>query len=367
LKIIEVTNVDFSLRHFLLPTMRGARARGHEVIGVCAEGRLADEARAEGFRVAAVPFERRLSPGANWRALRALVRLFREERPDLVHAHMPISGFLARLAARIAGVPRVAYTCHGFLHNQPGGPVRRLAGLAMELAGARFTHVWTCVSSSDAADARRRHIWRDPVVVGNGRDPAVFRPDPAARARIRGELGVPHDAVVVVAVSRLVRDKGYAELAAAMRDVPGATLWVVGERLAGDRGEDVAAMLDEAGLGARLRRLGYRRDVASVLAASDIFVLPSHHEALPMSVIEAMLTGLPVVASDINGPREQVEDGRTGLLVPARQPVPLAAALSRLAGDPALRATMGEAGRMRAMALYDEAKVVGRLLDLLGL
>jgi glycosyltransferase involved in cell wall biosynthesis len=367
MKVVEVTNVDFSLRHFLLPTMRGARARGHEVIGVCADGALLDEVRAEGFRVEPVPFERRLSPAGNWRALMALVHLLRAEKPDLVHAHMPISGFLARVAARIAGVPRVAYTCHGFLFNQPGGVARRGAGLAMEFVGARFTDVFTTVSTSDAGDARRLHIWRDPVVVGNGRDPAVFRPDSVARARIRGELVTPDDALVVVAVSRLVGDKGYAELAAAMRDVPDAMLWVVGERLASDRGEDIAAMLDAAGLGARLRRLGYRRDVSAVLAASDIFVLPSYHEALPMSVIEAMLTGLPVVATDINGPREQVEEGRTGLLVAPRQMPPLAAALQRLTGDPALRAAMGAAGRSRAMALYDEAKVVGRLLDLLSL
>jgi glycosyltransferase involved in cell wall biosynthesis len=367
MKIVEITNVDFSLRHFLLPLMRGARARGHEVIGVCAEGALLEEVRAEGFRVEAVPFQRRLSPAGNWRALRALVRLLRAEKPDLVHAHMPISGFLGRLAARIAGVPTVAYTCHGFLFNQPGGAVRRGAGLAMEFLGARFTDIFTTVSTSDAADARRLHIWRDPVIVGNGRDPAVFRPDPAARARLRAELDTPDDAVVVVAVSRLVGDKGYAELAAAMRDVPGAILWVVGERLASDRGEDIAAMLDAAGLGKRLRRLGYRRDVQSVLAAADIFALPSYHEALPMSVIEAMLTGLPVVATDINGPREQVEHGTTGLLVAARQSAPLAAALARLANDPALRAAMGAAGRTRAMALYDESRVVGRLLDLLGL
>ena len=86
-----------------------------------------------------------------------------------------------------------------------------------------------------------------------------------------------------------------------MRDVPDAELWVVGERLESDRGEDIAALLDAAGLGPRLRRLGYRSDVAAVLAAADIFVLPSYYEGLPMSVIEAMLTGLPVVASDMPG------------------------------------------------------------------
>ncbi len=127
------------------------------------------------------------------------------------------------------------------------------------------------------------------------------------------------------------------------------------------------ALLDAAGLGPRLRRLGYRADVAAVMAAADIFTLPSYFEGLPMSVMEAMLCGLPVVASDIPGPREQVAEGVTGLLVPAHASEPLGAALARLAGDPALRAAMGAAGRARAEERFDEAKVVARTLDLLGL
>jgi glycosyltransferase involved in cell wall biosynthesis len=367
MKVIELTNVDFSLRHFLLPLMRGVRARGHEVIGVCAEGQLLDTVRDEGFRVIGLPFVRRVSPLAHLRALYALVQLFRAERPDLVHAHMPISGFLARVAARITGVPRVAYTCHGFLFNQPGPWPRRFAGLAMEWIGGRLTDVFMTVSGAEAADARRLGICRAAVPVGNGRDPRRFRPDPASRARIRRELGTPEERVVVVVVSRLVRHKGYPELAAAMRAVPEAELWVVGERLASDRGDDMAALLASAGLGARLRLLGYRHDVAAVLAAADIFTLPSYFEALPMSVIEAMLTGLPVVATEINGPREQVVVGATGLLVPPHKVAPLAAALARLVGDKALRAAMGAAARERACALYDEARVVSHTLDLLGL
>jgi glycosyltransferase involved in cell wall biosynthesis len=366
MKIIEVTNVDFSLRHFLLPLMRGVRARGHEVIGVSADGPLLDVARAEGFRVVPLPLARSLSPRAQWRAFRALLALFRAERPDMVHAHMPISGFLARLAARVAGVPRVAYTGHGFLFNQPGPLPRRAASLAMEWFGGRFTDVYLTVSRDEAADARRFGLHRRAEAAGNGRDPARFHPDPAARARIRATLGVPEDRVVVIAVSRLVRHKGYPELLAAMRDVD-AELWVAGERLPSDHGEDMEPHFAGCGLGARLRRLGYREDVPALLAAADIFVLPSHFEGLPMSVIEAMLSSLPVVATNIRGPREQVIDGTTGLLVPARQVAPLAAALRRLAEDPGLRARMGAAGRARALDLYDEGRVVGRTLDLLGL
>ncbi len=346
--------------------MRGIRARGHEAVGVCAEGKLLADVRGEGFRVVPVPFARNFDLRAQLYAYRALLDLFRLEKPDLVHAHMPISGALARLAARQAGVPRIAYTCHGFLFNQPGSPARRAASLAAEVACGRLTDVFLTVSLEEAADARRLRIHPRPQAVGNGRDPARFHPDAAARARIRTELEVPPDRAVVVAVSRLVRHKGYPELLAAMRDVP-AELWVVGERLASDHGEDMAPYFAASGLGDRLRLLGYRNDIAAVLAAADIFVLPSHFEGLPMSVIEAMLCGLPVVASDIRGPREQVVPEETGLLVPPAQAAPLAAALARLASDAGTRARMGQAGRQRALALYQEGDVVGRTLEALGI
>ncbi len=364
-KIIEITNVDFSLRHFLLPLMRGLRARGHEVIGVCAEGALLDLVRAEGFRVETPPLARSISPVAQARAFWALYRLFRAERPDLVHAHMPISGFLARLAARAAGVRLVAYTCHGFLFNQPGPWWRRAVSFAMEWVAGRMTDVFLTVSREEAADARRLGICRHAVAVGNGRDPVAFRADAVARRIVRGALGVRDDAVVVTVVSRLVRHKGIPELLEAMRDVD-AMLWVVGERLASDHGEDMEPYFARAGLGGRLRRLGYRDDVAGVLAASDVFVLPSHFEGLPMSVIEAMLCGLPVVATDIRGPREQVVDGVTGFLVAPRDAGGLGAALRVLVGDAGLRARMGSAGRARAVAEFDEGVVLARTLAALG-
>ncbi len=367
MKILEVTNVDFSLRQFLLPLMRGARARGHDVVGACAEGQLLDSVRAEGFRVLPVPFQRSLSPSAHLWAFIRLVAIIRAEKPDLVHAHMPISGFLARLAARAAGVPRIAYTCHGFLFNQAGSWTRRRAGLLMERLAAPVTDVFMTVSHNEADDARRLGLSRDVVALGNGRDPAVYHADAAARARLRAGFGTPEGRPVIVAVSRLVRAKGYPELAEALRAVPEAELWVVGQRLESDRGDDMLALLAAAGLEDRLRLLGYRDDVPAVLAASDIFVLPSYYEGLPMSVIEAMLTGLPVVASDLPGTREQVIPEVTGLLVPPRQAAPLAAALQRLVHNPRLREAMGTAGRARALVEFNEATVLARTLDLLGL
>ena len=369
MKVAQVTNVDFSLRHFLLPLMRGLRARGHEAVGICSEGRLNDVARAEGFRVLCPPLVRGLHPRAQWRAWRALRSLFREERFDLVHAHMPISGFLARAAARAEGVPRIAYTGHGFLFRQPGPAWRRALGFAVERAAGPWTDTFLTVSEADAALARRLGIHPRAAATGNGRDPALFRPDPEARARLRAALGAGAGECVVIGVSRLVRHKGWPELLEAMEGVPGAALWVVGERLPSDHGADLgpAFARAEARLGPRLRLLGYHEDVTALLAAADVFCLPSHFEGLPMSVIEAMLTGLPVVATDIPGPREQVVEGETGLLVPPMRAAPLSAALAALAADPALRQRMGEAGRARALDRFTEARVVARTLDLLGL
>ena len=349
--------------------MRGARARGHEVVGICAEGPLLDVPRAEGFRIIPVPMARTLNPRAHLPAFRALRRIMREERFDLVHAHMPISGFLARAAAKAEGVPKVAYTCHGFLFNQPGPLWRRGLSLGVEWLGGRMTDTFLTVSEEEAEDARRLHIHRNATATRNGRDPAIFHPDAATRAALRAEMGVSEADCVVIGISRLVRHKGWPELLQAMERVPGAHLWVVGERLASDHGEDLTPYFDHAAkvLGPRLRLLGYRHDVPRWLQAADVFALPSHFEGLPMSVIEAMLTGLPVVASDISGCREQVVTGETGYLVPPMHVPGLADALARLAADPALRQRMGAAGLARARALFSEQVVVDRTLDLLGL
>jgi glycosyltransferase involved in cell wall biosynthesis len=363
MKVLEVTNVDFSLRHFLLPLMRGLRERGHEVIGACADGPLLEIARNEGFTIRPVALSRSLSPFAAWRGLQSLRALIRAEKPDLVHAHMPISGFLARLAAWLEGVPAIAYTCHGFLFNQPGPWPRRALGFLIEFIAGRFTTIYMTVSNQEARDARRLHIHADAMPCGNGRDPARYRPDALARARIRAELGVPEDRIVVIIVSRLVRHKGHPELLEAMQN-QNAELWVVGERLASDHGEDLEPYF--AASTAHIRRLGYREDIPALLAAADIFALPSHFEGLPMSVIEAMLTGLPIIATNIRGPREQVLDGETGLLVPSRNAPALAGALQRLISDPALRTRLGTASLDRARTLYDEARVVSHTLDLLG-
>jgi glycosyltransferase involved in cell wall biosynthesis len=230
-------------------------------------------------------------------------------------------------------------------------------------------------AAEDAETARRHNLCRGGVVaaIGNGSDPAKFHPpesgDPARRA-LRAELGAGDEMPVIAMIGRLVAEKGYPELIAAMRDVE-ATLWIIGDRLASDHAGSidaaVAAAEQDPVLKRRIRFLGYRSDVPALLRAADIFTLPSHREGVPRSIAEAMLTGLPVVATNIRGSREQVVDGETGLLVPVNDPKALASALQRVAGDAQMRARMAAASLARARANFDEALVVRKQLDMLGL
>ena len=354
--------------------MEATAAAGHEVVGVSRDGPLLERVRARGLRVEAVPIARSANPFRNLRAFFNLVALFRRERFDLVHVHTPIAAVLGRIAARIAGVPNIVYTAHGFFFHEDMAPAKRWGFVGLEWLTGRLTRTVFTQSAEDAETARRLRLCRtgDVVAIGNGSDPQRFHPatDPTSRARCRRDLETGDDDVVIVMIGRLVAEKGYPELLQAIRDVE-AILWIVGERLPSDHADDISALIDslstDPDLKRKVRLLGYRSDVPELLRAADIFTLPSHREGMPRSIIEAMLSGLPVVATDIRGSREEVVAGETGLLVPPRQSAPLAAALRQLAEDVDMRRRFGAAGRRRAETLYDESRVIRQQLVHLGM
>jgi glycosyltransferase involved in cell wall biosynthesis len=375
MKICQLCAVDFTFYRFLLPLAEAEIAAGHEVVAVCADGSLVERLRGAGIRVETVGFSRDLVSTDHIAAYQQLVELFRDEGFDMVHVHTPVAAFIGRLAARRAGVPCVVYTAHGFYFHERMAVLKRWAFMALEWLAGRATHVLFTQAEEDAATARRLGLCKGGVIeaIGNGVDPMRFHPPTdhgAERAATRQSLDTPDDAMVVMVVGRLVAEKGYPELLKAMAGLD-AILWVVGERLPSDHAKGIAGEIDGAladpALGPRLRLLGARDDVPTLLRAADIYTLPSHREGMPRSIIEAMMSGLPVVATDIRGAREEVVDGATGRLVPVADVAALAGALGALSDDPALRARFGAAGRERALAFYDEKVVIARQLDHLGL
>ena len=367
MKICQLCAVDFTLYHFILPLMRAERAAGHEIVGVCSDGPWMEKISAEGLRTVAVPIARNLNPIQHWASYRRLVRLFREERFDMVHVHTPIAALLGRLAARRAGVGKIVYTAHGFYFHERMAFWKRALFIALEKWGGRHTDVLFTQAEEDAASARRLGLCRGGVIeaIGNGVDPARFAPaagDDESRRSLRAELQTPQDAPVIMMTGRMVAEKGYPELFTAMKGQD-AILWAAGERLASDHAATVSATI----VPDNVRLLGHRQDIPDLLRAADIFTLPSHREGMPRSIIEAMMTGLPVIATNIRGSREEVVAGETGLLVPVADALALGDAIRNLAGDAARRETRGAAGRRRALDLYDEAKVIARQMQRLAL
>ena len=373
MKILQVCAVDFTLYHFLLPLIGECRRRGHHVTAVCADGPFVEHVRATGLKVELIPFSRNIfSLLSHVRAYRALVLLLRKERFDIIQVHTPIAAAIGRLAAWREKVPTIVYTAHGFyFHDRMWFP-KRLIFIAIEWFLGRFTDVLFTQSQEDAEIARRFGLCRTGRIraIGNGVDPKVFYPNsnPEDRRRRRIALGTKPEVCVIMMVGRLVAEKGYRELFRAMRHLD-ADLWVVGERLPSDHAGSIEAeikqVVDNGRIKDRIKFLGQRSDVPELLRAADIFVLPSHREGMPRSIIEAMMTGLPIVATDVRGSREEVFHGSTGFLVDVGAVEGLRKALDTLIKDEPLRHSMGQAGLRRASVLFDESSVIaGQIKEL---
>ncbi len=298
------------------------------------EGGLADQARGLGVRANIIPdLVLPVAPRQDCRAVRRLASLIRQQRPDLVHAHSSKAGALARIAARICGVPAV-FTAHGWAFTGGARLRRKLVAIPTEwLAGRLGQHV-ICVSAYDYGLARAYRVLppQRMEIVHNGLSDVAWRAQP--RADITPKL---------VMVARFAPPKDHLLVVRALSGLHQRfQLWLVGE---GPTKEQIQSQAARLGLGDRVRFLGLRSDVPELLAQAHVFVLASNYEGLPISILEAMRAGLPVVATDVGGVCECVRDHETGFLVPKGDEGALRDRLAALIDDAALRATMGAAGR----------------------
>jgi glycosyltransferase involved in cell wall biosynthesis len=307
---------------------------------------------------------RAVSPIHDVVALIKLAALIRRGRYDVVHAHSSKAGFLARIAGWVARTP-VIYTPNALYFLRLPRGLRRLFYVWVERLARPFTTRFVAVSESERRIALAEKLVRAAriVVIPNGVGAAALERIPGARERVRAELGLPEDALVVGAAARLTDQKDPQCLVEAMRYVVGRSTRPVYLVWAGD-GElldDVRALAAKIGVGDRCRFLGFRRDVRSVMCSFDVVALTSHYEGLPYVILEAMALGLPVVATDVVGTRDVVHDGVNGFLVPPKSPTAVASALLRLLEDSGLRERQGHQGRRLVAEQYSLAAMMERL------
>lgn len=336
--------------------LRGAKALDPDEFQVTiitgSGNHLLDQAAAAGLEVIVEPALRTpINPRGDLRALRALTVLHHRGRFDVAHTHTAKAGALGRLAARRASVPRIVHTYHGFPFHEFQSYGRRSAYVAAERLLGRITDVALCVGTGVAVEAVRRGLMAPDrvrtigVAVDNGPVADLHARSPEARERARRALGLPADAAVVGAVGRLTYQKAPEDFLAAMRQLgrPGVIgVWVGGGELAA-RVSRLASRQPTA----RVVLAGERADVPEILPAFDVFALPSRYEGLPTAVVEAMVCGIPVVATAVNAVSDVVVPGQTGLLVPPQRPDLMADAVRYLLDRPAVAARLAETARAR--------------------
>lgn len=360
IRLIHVTTVPLSLR-FVAGQAAYMRARGFESHAVSSPGAaLTEFATEESVTVHPVPMARRITPLRDLAALFRLWRLFRRLRPHIVHAHTPKGGLLGMIAARFAGVPVRIYHMHGLPFITATGLTRRIL-MATEAVSSRMASLVLCVSRSVrsmAVDLRLSPPENIHVLLQgscNGVDAeTTFNParlQISVRNDIRRRYSIPQDAIVIGFIGRLARAKGLIELNEAWRilsnEYQNLHLLLIGPEEPGD--PPPQGLLEKLRADPHVHFAGENWETPPLYRAMDMLVLPTHREGFPLVLLEAAAMALPIVATRVTGCLDAVQDGVTGMLVPAYDAARLAETVRMYLSDTELRRRHGAAARDRVL------------------
>lgn len=374
-RLLVICNIDSMVWAFLRPWLAGLQEVGYQVHIACAPGQYWARLAAQGFQMHAISMRRSIWPWAQVRPFFELLKIVRRGSFSAVNTHSAVASAVGRVAAWVSGCPVIVYTVHGFYSHENMPAVPRWSFTVIEWFLGRITDAFMFVSDEDHRMAIRTGIVRptsQSITIFNGVNLDIFCPKETCEERVRlfrRQLGIDSATPVVGIVGRIVREKGFCEFLKMARCVAQkreARFLVVGDTLPSDRdqyGEVFKKEVAKAGLASHFLFAGQTDQVPDYLRVMDVFVLPSYREGFPMSIVEAMGSGLPVVATDIRGCREAVVHGKTGLIVPPKDGAALAKAVERLLANPEEATNMGRAGRKRAAALYDYRLVQRRFVS----
>jgi glycosyltransferase involved in cell wall biosynthesis len=349
--------------HLLASYLPHMAARGVEPTVVALQNRdgnpIGRRVEAEGVQVTDLEIARLRQPSAYPRVARAV----RAARPDLVHTQLQFADILGTIAARRYGVPAVS-TLHTLEAPEDGSREswrRRVAAAVLRRYADRVITV--SENARGFAIGRIRLPSKLVVTVHNGIDVTRFVAAPGDRTSVRAELGIPQQADLVATVAVLREPKGIQDAIAAVPHIaariPGVHYLVVGD---GPHRSELERLAASTGMPDRFTFCGNRTDINRMLAAPDLFLLPSHTEALPTVVAEAMASGLPIVATTVGGTPEMV-DTDAGILVPPHDPRRLGEAVVDLLNTPARCRSFGERGAAIAAERFDINGQASRLVD----
>lgn len=376
MKIAQVCAVDTTIKNLLLPLIQELTANGYEVHAVCSPGSETGQLKFAGYIIQEIDIDRKIGL-SNIATIYNLYKYFKKQRFDIVHVHTPVAAVLGRIAARLAGVPLIVYTAHGFYFHENMPPGKLKLFVSIEKAMATYTDIIFTQSREDYDFAvktgivGKKGIWH----ISNGIDLDKFAPEntPDDKNIIKESLFINPSDSIITFIGRMVKEKGIIDLIEAFliinSQMPNTKLLLVGDTLESERDQAVKRKLVQLifthNLEDKVVFCGFREDIPELLSITDVFVLPSYREGMPRSIIEAMAMGKPVVATDIRGPREEVIDGETGYLIPTANPQALAQAILDILRDKSRARKMGREARARAITHFDEKVVIRKQLSII--
>lgn len=375
IKICQVCAIDFTLQHFLLPLVDAMESNGWEVHSVCSPGANLNKLTRKGYKVSQIKIRRSLNLFGHLVSIIRLYIFFKRNKFDVVHVHTPVASLLGRIAAYMAKVPLVVYTAHGYYFHDEMHAWKKKIYILLERFGGELTDIIFTQSAEDGLATEQYEIINSgrTYVIGNGVPPETFNYEMKSVARLiaRRQFRISCDSTAIGIVGRCVEEKGYLEFIDAARTLLSRgesklNFVFVGSKTDGDKNGVEALMYQlKKEFEDNVTVLGYQEDMPFVYSALDIFCLPSYREGMPRSVIEAMMMGLPVVATNIRGSRELIENEVNGILIPPRSSVHLRCALERLIADPELRSTLANSAVKKAKRDYREDVILKKQIEII--
>jgi len=370
IKICYITSIDATIKFILFSQIKFLKRENYDVYAVCSPGKWIKDIEKEKIKVKTIRFKRKISPISDLITLFRLFFYFKKEKFDIVHTHTPKPGLLGQLAAKMAGIPIIVNTVHGFYFQKRDSWLKRKFFILIEKIAAKCSGLIFFVNKEDMETAIKERICNSNLsrYFGGGINLERFNPERFSEEFIlakKKQLGIAPNKKIIGIVARLVREKGYLDLFQAfkkiLRDFPKTTLLVIGPLEPEKKDAINPKVVKNYNIEKNVIFLGEREDIDELYPLMDVFVLPSHREGLGISIIEASAIRKPVIATDIRGCQEAIDNGKTGILVPLKNPKELAKAIIYLFENPEKAKEMGKRGREKTKREFDEKIIFSRI------
>ncbi|MBL0383806.1 glycosyltransferase family 1 protein [Staphylococcus sp. SNAZ 59] len=370
MKIVQIAAIESTHIKLLKALNEESVKKGAEVHCVCSTGNKKKELQKQGVIVHDIKIDRKISLLGNIKSIYRMLKLFKKLKPDIVHTHTPVASVLGRIAAKLAKVPNIIYTAHGFyFHDGMSKKTYFIYFHIEKIIGKICTDYIFTQSREDYITAKKNNFLRKKKQnnyfhISNGIDlNNEFNINNISEKKIK-DIKLKHNIkkgdIIVTFIGRLVKEKGILDLLEAYSKLESKNVKfiIIGSLSDSERDKDTIKIIEKYKKNTDVIFTGQISNINEYLTLSDIYCLPSYREGMPRSIIEAMAMKNAIIATKIRGSREEVVENETGYLIPLKSSKYIASKIDNLVGNVEILNNFKEAGYFRALQIYNEEEVI---------